>query len=191
MLSDSEFGEWCKRNKISAAARKEIENIRNSPPARRVRSGPKNVIGHYNQSSKMSHTIQFESRTVEFPALYTMDHLDKKVLEIWDQPPSFTVRYTAGTGRRTGHIYTSDFFVIEHDSAGWQEWKTEQKLVLLEKQNPNKYFRDDNGNWRFPPGEEYAAQFGFYFKVCSSKHINWILIRNYKVLRPFFEAADE
>ena len=95
MLTESEFAAWCKRNEISVDARREIENVRTSPPARRVRSGPKNVIGHYNQSSKMAHTIQFESRTIEFPALYTMDHLDRHVLEIWDQPPSFTVRYVA------------------------------------------------------------------------------------------------
>ena len=73
--------------------------------------------------------------------------------------------------------------MIRSESAGWEEWKTEKELMNKSKENPNKYYRDEDGDWHFPPGEEYAARFGLYFKVCSSKHINWMLIRNYKAIQ--------
>lgn len=190
MLTDFQFEDWCKRNNTSAEARTEIERIRSSPPARRVRSGSNNVIGHYNQSVKMAHTIQFESKSIEGAALFTMDRYDKTVLEIWDQPPSFTVRYVASSGRRAGHLYTADFFVIRTDCAGWEEWKPESRLLTLAARNPNKYRKDEKGLWHFPPGEEYATQFGLYFRVGSSTDLNWTLIRNYKVLSPFFQELS-
>jgi len=119
-----------------------------------------------------------------------MDH-DDDVLEIWDQPPSFTINYVSKSGRPAGHLYTADFFVIHKDWAGWEEWKPENELLRKSQENPEKFYQDSDGNWRCPPGENHAAEFGLSFNVRSSKEINWILIRNYKVLRPFFESSTE
>ena len=137
----------------------------------------------------MDHTIQFESRTVEYPAILTMED-DKHVLEMWDQPPSFVVRYKTVGGRNIGHLYTADFFVLRDDCAGWEEWKTEQELIKLGEKNPTKYCRDEDGTWHFLPGEEYARPFGLYFRVCSSAQINWTLVRNFKLLKPYIDDLE-
>jgi putative transposase len=187
MLNDSEFDQWCQKLGLSDVARREIERIRSSPPARRVKSGPYNVKGHFNQSQKMNHTIQFESRTVEYPAILKMEYFDGDVLEMWDQPPSFNLLYKGPKGTNIGHIYTADFFVLRKSSAGWEEWKPEKELVRLAAKNPERYYKDQDGKWRCPPCESYAAQFPpLYFRVCSSTDINWVLIRNLKLFRPFF-----
>jgi hypothetical protein len=193
--NNEEFQEWGKLVGFSEQTILLIKNIRESEPARRVRSGPFNVGGRFNRSYKMAHTIQHESRTVEFPALLLMelDALYDKddVLEIWDQPPSFVVNYQGENGRNLGHYYTADFFVIRRKSAGWEEWKLEENLQKVFNKNPEKYYKDDQGKWHFPPGERYASSFGLYFHVHSSSEINWILFRNLKLLLPYYNPLSE
>jgi putative transposase len=189
MLSQEEFEKWCERLGLSPVAKKEIEIIRSSPPARHTRSGPYNVRGIFNQSEKMAHSIQSESRTVEGPAILMME-FDDEVLEIWDQPPSFTISYKGTNGRTLGHIYTADFFVLRRDSAGWEEWKPEERLIRLTSTSPNRYQLGSDKKWHCPPGEEYANHFGLYFHVHSSAEINWVLQRNYKLLLPYLNSED-
>jgi hypothetical protein len=186
MLSDKEFKDWCSRLELSPTARAEIEHIRSSPPARRVQGGAGNVARHFNRSTIMPHTIQSESRTVEYPALLIMHLKQDDVLEIWDQPNSFTIRYQDASGKKKGHIYTADFFVIRKDSAGWEEWKPENKLISLSEANSNRYYKDEHGKWRCPPCEEYAFQFRLYFHVHSSSEINYTFIRNAELLMPVY-----
>ena len=134
----------------------------------------------------MPHTIQSESRTVEYPAILIMHLKQDDVLEIWDQPTSFKIRYPSASGKTGGHLYTADFFVIRKESAGWEEWKPEKTLVSLAEANPNRYFKDEHGKWRCPPCEEYASRFGLYFHVHSSSEINYTFIRNAELLLPFY-----
>ena len=189
--SNEELYEWGKSIGLSEQALLLVKKIRESEPSRRVRSGPYNVGGRFNRSNKMSHTIQHESRTVEFPALLMMEldelYSEEDVIEVWDQPLSFVVNYPGKNGRNLGHIYTADFFVIRRKSAGWEEWKLEEKLLKLSKQNPEKYFKDEEGIWHFPPGERYANPYGLYFHVHSSSEINWVLYRNLKLLLPCYQ----
>lgn len=187
MLSDEDFVRWCERLKLTPGAIKVIENIRSSPPARRVRSGPFNVSEIFNQSLKMPHSIQSESRTVESCAILLKEN-DADVLENWDQPPSFTINYKGSNGRTLGHLYTADFFVLRRNGAGWEEWKPEEALYRLARKSPNRYLLGSDGKWRCPPCEEYASQFGLYFEVHSSAEINWILLRNYNLLLPILRA---
>src|SRR5438105_2088401 len=105
MLNNVEFDDWCKHLQLSNETRAIIENIRRSPPARRVRSGRQNVKVHFNRSTKMNHTIQAESSSVEFAALLIMEFPSSvfglqgdDVLEIWDQPPSFLINYRSNKG---------------------------------------------------------------------------------------------
>src|SRR5262245_15821553 len=123
--SNQEFDQWVHRCNLSDEAKSIIEHIRSSPPARRAQSRSQNVRGHFNRSRKMALTIQYESRTVELPAILLME-LDDDVIEIWDQPPSFIINYKDAAGRNRGHFYTADFFVLRQHSAGWEEWKTEE-----------------------------------------------------------------
>jgi hypothetical protein len=94
----------------------------------------------------MGATIQFESHRVELPFVYEMEH-DPEVLEYYDQPPSIPLAYKAGNGRRLSVLHTPDYFVLRHDSAGWEECKTADELEKLAVKSPNRYRRGNKGNW--------------------------------------------
>ena len=107
-------------------------------------------------ATKMGRTIQFESRTPEFPAIVIHEH-DEKVIEYYDQPSKIEMRYTSKSGRPLAFWHTPDFFVLRDDSARWEEWKPEGKLIELAESMPGRYQRDENGSWRCPPGESYGS----------------------------------
>jgi hypothetical protein len=56
-------------------------------------------------------------------------------------------------GRRQVVLHTPDYFAIRKDTAGWDECKTEEQLEKLSEKNPNRYCREEDGEWRCPPGE--------------------------------------
>ncbi|MBT2643434.1 DDE-type integrase/transposase/recombinase [Bacillus sp. ISL-41] len=185
MMSPEEFEQWAVQLNLTEEAKKEIQLIRNSPPSRRVGGGKYNVAGKYS-SRKMGLTIQFESHKVELPAVYMMEFNDD-VLEYYDQPPSLKLIYFQsknGKDRKAAYLYTPDYFVIEKKRAYWVEWKTEEKLIKLSQERPDRYFRED-GHWMFAPGISYAKQLNLEFLVRSSADINWNLQRNLTFLEDY------
>jgi len=186
MLDKDEFLYWSHKLHLSEQAQQVIDHIRSSDPARRVQSGSRNVSGAY-PSRKMGVTIQFESHRVELATVYEMEH-DADVIEYYDQPPSFKLEYDSANGRRMGVLHTPDYFAIRKETAGWEECKTEEQLDKLSEKNPNRYCRDESGEWRCPPGEAYADQFNLYYRVRTSKTINWIFQRNVQFLEDYLRA---
>ncbi|MCZ8494037.1 TnsA endonuclease N-terminal domain-containing protein [Priestia megaterium] len=189
MMNESQFDLWCRRNNITDKARLIIEQIRFSEPVRSVYSKRNNVSGKY-PSKKMGLTIQFESSTVEFSAIYNMEH-DPDVFEYYDQPNSMKLNYLNHNQKNVGSIYTPDFFVIRKNSAMWEEWKTEEELLLLSSKNPNRYLKDNLGIWRCPSAEDYAAKLGLEFRVHSSSEINVTLLRNLQFLEDYILDDDK
>src|SRR2546426_4876962 len=175
MLHETELTAWYCQLNLSDQARKLIDQIRSSEPARRVRGGRSNVSGLY-PSRKMGVSIQFESHRVELAAIYEMEH-DPFTLAFYDQPPPMMLDYNSANGRRLAVRHTPDFFVLRQDSAGWEEWKTEEDLQWLTEHNPNRYLQE-SGSWHCPPGEAYATRFGLSYRVRSAKEIHWRLQRN-------------
>ncbi len=159
-----------------------IESIRKSQPSRKVRSSGKNVSGFY-PSKKMGVTIQFESRTLELAAIYEKE-FDSNVVEYYDQPETFPIRYQ-NKGRSTGHYYTPDFFVIEREWIGYEEWKTEKELSNLILKYPGRYSIDEAGAFRCPPAEEYAKAYGLSFRIRTSSEIDWTFQRNIRFLEDY------
>lgn len=188
MLSRDDLLTLYQRLGLSDDARSVIDHVRSSDPARRVRSGRGNVSGRY-PSKKMGMTIQFESHRVELAAIYEMEN-DTHVLEYFDQPSSIKLLYSSADGRNMGVLHTPDFFVIRDDAVGWEEWKTEEDLARLVEHNPNRYQRDDTGRWHCPPGETYASQSGFYYRVRSAQEIDWVFQRNIQFLDDYLRAAS-
>jgi len=195
MLSN-DFQKWCDgqsprgahRINLSQKTRQLIENIRSSEPSRSVNGRGNNVCGRY-PSQKMGKTIQFESHRVEAPKIYELEQ-DENVLEYYDQPPPIKLNYQGKNDKKLGVIHTPDFFVLERDGAGWIECKTEEQLKKLEQKNPNRFCQDGQGNWLCPPGEEYAAQFGLSYAVCSDREFNWTLQRNFLFLEDYYRAKS-
>jgi putative transposase len=185
-MTDINVEEILKNLNLSKDTIQLIHNIRNSEPSRKVGSNGKNVPGFY-PSKKMGLTIQFESHKLELAGIYEKEH-DKKVIEYYDQPPSFTIKYENLKGAKKksiGHRYTADFFVIEENWIGWEEWKSDEDLIKLSQKNLNRYCVDENGNWRCPPAEAYAQSMGLSFRIRSSKDIDWTYQRNLRFLEDY------
>lgn len=187
MLTQEDFEAWCKRRQLSDTTRQLIANIRTSDPSRATQGNYGNVCGDYC-SEKMTKTIQFESHRGELA--HIIDNLEhgKTVLEFYDQPPKIELIYLSKSGKkvRTGH--TPDFFVIETDWAGWEEFKPIDELVRKAEEQPNRYVLDAGGNWDCPPGREYAQKYGLDYRVRTSAELHPIRLRNWTWLEPYFQS---
>jgi hypothetical protein len=186
MLEKIDFIAWATRLKLSERTQNYISSIRNSEPSRRVRSSKGAVPGAF-PSRKMGVTIQFESHKNELPFIHELEH-DTNVIEYYDQPQPFKLKYESSNGRKLAHPHTPDFFVIHKDYAGWVECKTEEQLINLSIKQPNRFQRDDKGAWRCPPGEKYAEQFGLKYIIRSNKEINWNYQRNIEFLDDYYRS---
>lgn len=149
-MTQEELTVWYEQTSISQAGRALVDRIRSSQPVRKVGSGRSNVCGRY-PSRKMGVTVQFESHQVELAAIYEMEY-DPDVLEYYDQPTSLRLEYSSLLGRRAGALHTPDFFLIRKTEAGFEEWKTEDDLVKLAREKPNRYCFSVEDGWICPPG---------------------------------------
>ena len=189
MLTSEQFHDWCIKLNLSEQAEKQIQQIRSLPPSRRVQSRVGNVSGRY-PSQKMGVTIQFESHHHELAGIYSMEY-DSEVLEYYDQPPRIKLNYESASGRHLGVWHTPDFFVIHREQAGWEEWKTSQELERLAIKMPHRYQQTQTGQWRCPPGEAYAMQWGLEYRIRTDSEIDWALQRNLYFLEDYFRAESE
>jgi len=188
MLSEMELLQLCQRLNLPKQSQQIISEIRSSSPVRRVRSVAGNVSVRY-PSRKMGVIIQAESHRNELAGVYEKEY-DPETLEYYDQPSRIKLTYKAKNGRRVGIWHTPDYFVIRGDSVGWEEWKTEAELPRLAEQMPHRYIQQENV-WHCPPGEEHAAQFGFFYRIRSSAEIDWGLQRNLLFLEDYLHADRE
>jgi transposase InsO family protein len=133
--------------------------------------------------------IQAESHRNELAGIYEKEY-DPETLEYYDQPSRIKLVYEAKKGPKVGIWHTPDYFVIRSDSIGWEEWKMEAELLHLAERMPHRYVWEENV-WRCPPGEEYATQFGFFYRVRSSAEIDWGLQRNLLFLEDYLHADQE
>ncbi|MHB1566129.1 MAG: DDE-type integrase/transposase/recombinase [Acidiferrobacter sp.] len=184
MRTTAEIDALCSRLNIPPNGRAQIERIRNAPPSRTVQGGRGNVCARY-PSRKMGHTIQAESHSLELPGIYDMEY-DRDVLEYYDQPAAIKLRYITLSGRMTGAFHTPDFFVISDARVGWVEWKHEGELVTVAAKQPGRYSQDANGQWRCPPGEEYAAFFGLQYALRTERSLNQTTYQNLVFLEDYF-----
>ncbi len=183
MLTHEKLMQYYQRLGLSEATREVIDRIRSSPPARRVKSGKGNVAVRY-PSRKMGCVIQAESHKNELAGIYEKEY-DPGVLEYYDQPEAFQLTYRTKKKRRVTVDHTPDFFVLRKNEAGWEEWKMEEELLELVKEQPHRYIKDEVGQWRCPPGEAHARPLGLFYAVRSSAEIDWILQRNLRFLEDY------
>ena len=187
MLTDEQFRQWCDHLKLPEQTRQVVDKIRQSEPVRKVKGGARNVSGPYS-SKKVGRTIQFESHTVELPALISFYEYDDDVLEYWDQPYKFTLKCSP-TGKRANTIpYVPDFLVIRTDSVGFEEWKPEKTLVKKAAKYSYRYICDENGLWQDILAQEQAKKLGLYFRLRTDSEIDWIKYRNLKYLGKYLDG---
>lgn len=185
MMDTTQLDAYCERHGITPKARLVIDQVRASPPTRRVQSGIHNVACRFS-SRKMGMVIQAESHKNELPAVIGWEH-DKKTYEFYDQPPKVKLHYTGRNGKSVSHMATPDFFLLQEGFAGWVECKTEEWLKSRAAEGSTLYVRDGNGGWRCPAGEAYAASVDLGFRVRSSSANHWITIRNLDFLADYLD----
>ena len=176
---------YCGRNGITPKARLVINQVRASPPTRRVQSGTHNVACRFS-SRKMGLVIQAESHKNELPAVIGWEH-DDQTYEFYDQPPKVKLRYIRPNGTRACYLATPDFFLLQEGFAGWVECKTEEWLQARAAEGSTLYVRDGANGWRCPAGEEYAASVDLGFQVRSSSATQWKTIRNLEFLADYLD----
>ena len=186
MFNQLELKMYYEREKIQYETKEIINHIRCSDPSRRTVSGMYNVACRY-PSKKMGCVIQAESHHNELGALYEWDH-DCVTHEFYDQPPKIKLSYQKINDKKVTVLHTPDFFILADGYTGWVECKTVEKLIKLSVSQPERYIRDEMGNWRCPPGEVYAAQYGLRYKLRSSAVNDWTLIRNLIFFSDYFDA---
>ncbi len=163
-------------------------HIRSSPPSRTPGARRGNMPVWY-PSKKMQCIIKAESTKVEFPFLLQAEH-DDDVLEVWDQPPSIPLEYLDKRGRLQQPMHTADYFVFRYQACGWIECKPAQELSRLVEKQPHRYKLDEQGVWRCPPGEVFAAKYGLGYQVWSSDQINWAAQENALFLEDYYQDLD-
>lgn len=184
MLSKEQFEEVSVKLNLGPVTREVIDQVRSSPPQRRVQGMVGNVVTRY-PSRKMGMTIQAESHRVELAAVLWMEH-DEAVLEYYDQPPSIKLNYVSKSGKAVGVLHTPDFFVIRREWIGWEEWKAEGQLSRLTDAMPQRYVQHEGDQWRCPPGEAYAQSVGLHYRMRSSREIDWTFQRNIQFLEDYW-----
>jgi putative transposase len=179
---------YFRRLKFSKEAQKLVTEIRDSPPSRTPGARRGNMPVWY-PSKKMQCIIKAESHKVEFAFLLQAEH-DDDVLEVWDQPPSIELEYQDRRGRTQRPHHTADYFLFRYKEAGWVECKPAQELIRQARTRPNRYQLDEQGKWRCPPGEAYAAKHGLFYEVYASDQINWAAQDNWLFLEDYYQNLD-
>src|SRR6266702_395768 len=188
MMTPAAFQQWCRTLALPPATCDLLATILASQPVRRVTSRANNMSGTY-PSDKMGVTVQFESHKVELWAILVMDR-DPDVLEVYDQPHTFKLRYLRKSGKQMqSHSYTPDFLVLRRNAVAFEEWKTEDELQLLAALSPFRYQQVGERSWRCPPGEEYAESLGLVFRLRSSAEFSSIYVDNLNFLADYFGVA--
>jgi hypothetical protein len=188
MLSESEFNQWCDRLNLSEECRQIVNKIRTSEPVRKVKGSGRNVSG-FSSSQKMGRTIQFESHTVELPALISFYEYDDDVLEYWDQPIQLTLKCSPEGKKATNIPHVPDFFVLRTHGFGFEEWKPEKALIKRAEKYPYRYIPDEDGKWQDVLAQEQVEQLGFYFRLRIDSEIDWVRYRNLKYLKDYLDKS--
>jgi putative transposase len=179
---------YFRRLGFSRETQEVLMHIRSSPPSRTPGARRGNMPVWY-PSKKMQCIIKAESTKVEFPFLLQAEH-DDDVLEMWDQPPSIPLEYIDKRGRLQQPMHTADYFVFRYQACGWIECKPAQELHRLAEKQPHRYKLDEQGVWRCPPGEAFAAKYGLTYQVWSSDEINWAVQENALFLEDYYQDLD-
>lgn len=183
-MDQAQFQHYCREQHFTAQTQDLLARLRYSQPARRVQGRRGNLSGFF-PSRKMGVAIQFES-SLELSAIYLMEQ-DDAVLEFYDQPHTFKLKYLDKAGKKLqGHFYTPDFLVLRKNGVFLDEWKIEEDLHKLATKQPYRYQRSAEGLWLCPPGDELTQPLGFSFRVCSSALLPRTYVDNLDFLTDYF-----
>ncbi|MGF6837903.1 putative transposase [Paraburkholderia youngii] len=177
---------------------KYIIRSRMNAPTRKVQGHARNVVTHYS-SRKMKRRLATESRNVEFPAVLRYD-LDGNTREIHCQPMQvgilMTIKRTSSRGKVTEYTteipYTPDILRLSNAGPFAEEWKTEEKLQVLAKRYPERFYKaESDATWHCPEREKYFSEMGITYCLRSSAEHNPTFTSNLEHLTDYlFDCGD-
>jgi putative transposase len=178
MLDEKLLDEHFDRLGIEPEARARFRWIRENAPIRPVGGGTNNTPVRFS-SRKMKFVLEAEAFNTEYAAYEDYDN-DENIHEFYPQPCKLRIDYINANGRLVHPDITPDIFVVCHDYFAFVECKTEEELLKLAQEQPNRYRVDEHGKWRSPPAESAAKKLGARFLIRSSKDNNWVALENYE-----------
>jgi|CXWL01.1.fsa_nt_gi hypothetical protein len=185
MLTEQQLLERFDAQKIPSVGIDRIRRIRDEFPSAVIRTTKKAGKTRY-ASLKMPFVTEGAADSTEWAAMIHWDH-DDETDEFYPQPISLSITHKVGiTNRKTTHFTRADYLRITKSAFTFVECKTEEELITLAKESPDRFQRQADGSWRSPPGEIAAAEFGCKFEIRSSAQNNWILMENYEILKDYF-----
>jgi transposase InsO family protein len=178
MLDEKALDELFDRLSIPPEARKRIRWIRENAPIRAVGGGTNNTPCRFS-SQKMGFVLEAEAFNTEYAAFEEYEN-DVSTLEFYPQPCKLRIVYTNANEKLVHPDITPDIFRVCGDYFAFVECKTEEELLKLAQDQPNRYVVAENGQWRSPPAEEAAKKLGCRFIVRSSSENNWAALENHE-----------
>jgi hypothetical protein len=178
-MNEAEYKAWEDQIDLTPESKALVARIRASQPTRQSTGICGNVRGRY-PSRKMSHMVQYDSRTVELPWIYLAEHRDDTIVEYYEQPFPLALRWKNEKGENRYSTHKPDFFVIRQYRCNYVECKPEELLEEMAKESPGKFVLTDSG-WTRPAGVAAAQSQGFGYEIWTpTKHIR--LARNLSIL---------
>lgn len=140
---------------------------------------------HY-PSTKTGFMTKLASRGAEFPSALSLEH-DREVVEWWDQPGKLKLIYKSVSGANVAP-WTRPDKLYYHAEKGWviREDKHPAKIEAEAAKSPNRYCKDENGQWICPPGIEAAEAYGMTYEVYVPDAAEAVFFRNASFLEDYF-----
>lgn len=179
----------CEQVNLPDAGKALVNTICNSEPIRTPHGGGRSNVVHF-PSKKMGLIIKGESLNLEFQAILQYEQ-DDNVVAYYDQPCKTSLTYINLKGKRICVFYVADFLVVYRDKIEIVQWKPEKQLVKLAESQPNRYQKDNDGNWHDIPAEDHYFIIGLKHVICTEKDINHNLTRNYSYISDFIGHNSE
>jgi transposase InsO family protein len=179
MLKNSaELEAYISNIELGDEARRYVQAVRESPPARAVQGGARNCCYRF-ASRKMGCTVSAESH-IEHSLLATCE-FDEDVLEYWDQPESIHLAITDTRRRLTRVRYTPDCLVMRRDHVSVIEVKPRVRCEELCLKRPNDWHKDGS-HFVFKPGVDFFANLGLRFEVLTDDDLPPVRTENHLLL---------
>jgi hypothetical protein len=190
MLTEEQLLERFAELRIPPSGQALIRRIRDRLPSAPIRTSKKAGKTRY-ASLKMPFVTEGAADSTEWAAMVHWDH-DDETDEFYPQPEALKITHKVGTTERNStHYTTPDYLRVTKSAFSFVECKTEEELVELARESPDRFQRQDDGSWRSLPAERAAAEFGCRFVIRSSKENNWTLIENYELLKDYYLGSPK
>ena len=142
MLTDMHLESYFESINLPQKGRDFVRRVRGSDPSRSVTEGNLENVSSVIYSEKMGHTIQSESSTGEYPAIYEYE-FEPEVLEYWEQLPSVKVTGYNKSGRKTSWKLRADFLLLTKRGVIVDEIKSDNYINKKISEGHPAWYVDD------------------------------------------------